>query len=240
MTLNNSHKSFIKIIIIVIIKFIIQGESYIWEIKANLEPPKKVARAKQSVHWFLGGRVVVIQQENNVWVGWPCPQKCMGGSLDLGKATHTLAPCRMPTPLPPRNQCTDGSAPTLDANSLNDPYIHWFLGSRATTLNPQTSLGNHKARSFYTLSQLIALSLLQFHRYAMRVLIKVQVYTPYWLITIKMTDGILLKLFVRRKRPNWMNTPLLNSPFLTPLRSSYHSHSPTPPHESCVNLSIDL
>ena len=31
-----------------------------------------------------------------------CPQ----GKRDLGKPTHTLVPCCMPKPLPPRNQCT--------------------------------------------------------------------------------------------------------------------------------------
>ena len=30
--------------------------------------------AKQPVHWYLGGRVVVIQQGTNVWVGLPYPQ----------------------------------------------------------------------------------------------------------------------------------------------------------------------
>ena len=31
--------------------------------------------AKQPVQWFLGGRVVVIQQGTNVWVGLPSQEK---------------------------------------------------------------------------------------------------------------------------------------------------------------------
>ena len=32
---------------------------------------------------------------------------------DLGEPTHTLVPCWMPKPLPPRNQCTGWFAPTV-------------------------------------------------------------------------------------------------------------------------------
>ncbi len=34
---------------------------------------------------------------------------------DLGEPTHTLVPCWMPKPLPPRNQCTGCFAPAMDS-----------------------------------------------------------------------------------------------------------------------------
>ena len=39
--------------------------------------------AKQSVHWFLGGRVAVIQQRTNVWVGSPSPIEANGGKYAM-------------------------------------------------------------------------------------------------------------------------------------------------------------
>ena len=33
--------------------------------------------------------------------------------MDLGEPTHTLVPCWMPKPLPPRNQCAGWFAPAL-------------------------------------------------------------------------------------------------------------------------------
>jgi len=32
-----------------------------------------MAGAKQSVHWFLGGMVALMQQGTNVWFGMPSP-----------------------------------------------------------------------------------------------------------------------------------------------------------------------
>ena len=42
--------------------------------------------------------------------------------VDLGEPTHTLVPCWMPKPLPPRHQCTGWFAPTqMVAPSLVSP-----------------------------------------------------------------------------------------------------------------------
>ena len=38
-----------------------------------------------------------------------------GWELDLGEPTHTLVPCWMLKPLPPRNRCTGWFAPTMGA-----------------------------------------------------------------------------------------------------------------------------
>ena len=48
---------------------------------------------------------------------------------DLGESTHTLVPCWMPKPLPPRNQCTCCFAPTLTCISVcnNVNFESWLF-----------------------------------------------------------------------------------------------------------------
>ena len=42
----------------------------------------------------------------------------------LGEQTHTLVPCWMPKPLPPRNQCACWFAPT---HSLSGRFLCYFM-----------------------------------------------------------------------------------------------------------------
>ena len=63
--------------------------------------------AKQSVHWFLGGKGVGIRQGASVWVALPKSKEPPIHFWGQGQPTHTLFSCWMTTTLPPRNQCTD-------------------------------------------------------------------------------------------------------------------------------------
>ena len=58
-------------------------------------------------------------------------------SNDLGKPTHTLVPCGMPKPLPPRNQCSGSFAPTHSKSSPNDKMLPLFKrgGNLPTQIN---------------------------------------------------------------------------------------------------------
>ena len=53
-----------------------------------IEPDR--AGAKQPVHWFLGGKIAIIQQGTNVWVDSPLEESLSitTGHCDLTIVTH--------------------------------------------------------------------------------------------------------------------------------------------------------
>lgn len=64
--------------------------------------------------------------------------------VDLGEPTHTLIPCGMPKPLPPRNQCTGWFAPALcytcheySTEQLVHVIHHWRELQNPRDLRPQ-------------------------------------------------------------------------------------------------------
>ena len=63
---------------------------------------------QETIPWLVSYSQI---QSTSLCEKYPANGHNIAMGLDLGEPTHTLAPCWMPKPLPPRNECTCCFAP---------------------------------------------------------------------------------------------------------------------------------
>ena len=104
--------------------------------KSQASPPKRVFACRHLCHTRdlgLGTLCEVASPNFHAPNHWDCmdwPQVTLDSGFrtlcepNLGEPTHTLVPCWMPKPLPPRNQCTCCFAPSCEPalNHRNTKY----------------------------------------------------------------------------------------------------------------------
>ena len=143
-----------------LIAYLFRGSEHIYRIlglqecKGNLYFEKKLGWADSScreLKFWARAHAHAINEKNKKLVGLPGMSECGSqlsdpppsppSSWDLGEPTHTLVPCWMSNPLPPRNQCTGWLPPAPMMGS----WLDWLGPTQmAWTLVPSRQIAPFK------------------------------------------------------------------------------------------------